>query len=101
MSITASTSTVINASPAKVWEALVTPAMIKEYLFGTEVTSDWKVGSTVTYKGVWDGKPYQDNGKILEIEPQKVFKSTYYSPLGGKEDKPENYNTITYTLSSE
>ena len=33
----------INASKAKVWDALTNPAQIKKYMFGTEASSDWKV----------------------------------------------------------
>jgi uncharacterized protein YndB with AHSA1/START domain len=89
----------IAAPVAKVWEALTNPALIKEYLYGSEVVSDWQVGSPIVYKGEWQGKPYEDKGTILEIEPNKLLKSTHYSPLSGAEDKPENYHTLTYTLS--
>jgi uncharacterized protein YndB with AHSA1/START domain len=95
----AKTSININASASKVWEALTTPAMIKEYLFGTEAVSDFKVGSSIIYKGVWGGKIYEDKGKILEVVPEKLFVSTYWSSMGGKEDKPENYNKVSYELS--
>jgi len=36
---------------------------------------------------------------ILEIEPAKILKATYLSALSGLEDKPENYNTVTYELT--
>jgi uncharacterized protein YndB with AHSA1/START domain len=49
---TATASTTIQATSAKVWQALTQPALIKQYLFGTEVTTDWQVGSAITYKGV-------------------------------------------------
>jgi len=97
-----STTNITIAAPAtEVWEALVNPAMIKQYLFGSEVVSDWKVGSPIVYKGEWGGKPFEDKGEILEIEPGKVLKSTHYSPMSGAEDKPENYHTVTYTLSED
>src|SRR6476660_2233383 len=95
----ATAKTTIAAPVAKVWEALTNPALIKEYLYGSEVVSDWQVGSPIVYKGEWQGKPYEDKGTILEIEPNKLLKSTHYSPLSGAEDKPENYHTLTYTLS--
>ena len=41
----------------EVWEALTSPQMIQQYLFGTQVTTDWQVGSPITYRGVWQGKP--------------------------------------------
>jgi uncharacterized protein YndB with AHSA1/START domain len=92
---------VINAPASKVWEALTTPEMIKQYLYGTEAVSDWKVGSSITYKGEWEGKQYEDKGTILEFIPEQKMVSTYWSSIAGKEDKPENYNTVTYELSPE
>ncbi len=89
---------VINVPPAKVWDALTNPDIIKQYLFGTEAISDWKVGSPIVYKGVWQGKAYEDKGKILHLEPQKRLVSTYWSSIGGRDDIPENYNTVTYEL---
>lgn len=97
----ASKSIVINTSPDKVWEALTNPDQVKQYMFGAEVVSDWQKGSSLTYKGTWEGKPFEDKGTILEIEPQKLLKATYYSALSGLEDKLENYNTVTYELSPE
>ena len=89
----------IEARVAAVWKALIDPEMIKKYLFGTEATSDWKVGSSISYKGVWQDKPYEDKGTILELVPNQLLKSTYWSGMSGPEDKPENYNTIAYSLS--
>ena len=96
---TATAKIEIRASADKVWDALTNPKLIKEYLFGTEATSDWKVGSPITYSGVWEGKAYEDKGKILEVVPQKLLKSTYWSGFSGKPDIPENYQTVTYELS--
>jgi len=99
--LTAKAAVAINASPDRVWKALTDPAMIKEYLFGTEAVSDWKKGSTITYSGVWKGKPYEDKGVIVDIEPEKRLHSTFYSPLSGKEDIPENYANVVYELSEQ
>lgn len=57
---TATASIVIDAPRSKVWNALVDPAMVKQYLFGTTMTTDWAVGSPITYKGEWEGKSYED-----------------------------------------
>lgn len=88
----------INASPDKVWEALTTPELIKKYFFGTNAVSDWKVGSKLEWKGVWEGKEYLDKGVILESDPPRRFMYTYLSSMSGKEDKPENYATVAYEL---
>lgn len=91
----------IDAPRTKVWEALTKPELIKQYLFGTDVTTDWQVGSPVTYKGVWEGKAYEDKGKVLENEPYKLLVSTFWSSLSGVPDLPENYQTVRYELTSE
>src|SRR6266511_659337 len=91
----------IHAPASKVWEALTKPELIKQYLFGTNVISDWKVGSPITYKGEWEGKPFEDKGKILKLEPEKLLMSTHWSQLSGVPDSPENYHTVTYQLSEK
>ena len=95
----AETSISVNASPAQVWKALTTPKLIKKYLMGTDVSTDWKEGSTITYNGEYEGKKYHDKGIIKKIEPEKILQSTYLSSMSGKEDKPENYNLVTYKIS--
>lgn len=81
-----------------VWDALVNPKIIKEYLYGTDTSSDWKVGSRISFKGVWDGKPYEDGGIITAIEPEETFKYTYWSSMSGTPDVEENYANISYDL---
>lgn len=91
----------IDAPRAKVWDALTKPDQVKQYMHGTKVSTDWKEGSPISWKGEWKGKPYEDKGKILEVEPQKRLSYTHWSPMGGAEDKPENYHTVTYELTGD
>jgi uncharacterized protein YndB with AHSA1/START domain len=95
---TAKASTTIHAPASKAWEALTKPELIKQYMFGTDVISDWKVGSPITYKGEWQGKSFEDKGKVLEVEREKSLVSTHWSPLSGVPDSPENYHTVSYHL---
>lgn len=95
---TASKSIHLTVPAARVWAALTTPALIKEYLFGTETITDWKQGSPIVFRGEWEGKPYQDKGIIMETVPNKVFRYSYWSSFSGTEDKPENYAVVTYHL---
>jgi uncharacterized protein YndB with AHSA1/START domain len=92
---------IIHAPTSKVWDALTEPRLIKQYMFGTDVTTDWKVGSPITYKGIWNGKPYEDKGKVLQVESGKQITSTFWSSLSGVPDIPENYKTVGYQLSVE
>ncbi len=99
--ISAKVSTVINAPIATVWEALTNPKIIKQYFFGTNTITDWKVGGPIKFTGEWEGKSYEDKGTVLKFEPNKMLQYDYWSSMSGIEDKPENYVTITYFLSSE
>ena len=92
-------SVTVNASPARVWEALTTPAIIKKYFFGSDIVTDWKVGSPIFYRGEWQGKPYEDKGTILKFEPEKRLVNTHWSPLSGVPDTPDNYHTVAYELT--
>lgn len=100
-SFDATKSIVINAAPERVWRALTDPAEVKQYMWGSEVVTDWKQGSPIVYRGEWEGKPFEDKGTILEIDPPRWLKTSYFSPLSGKEDKPENYNIVSYRVEKE
>ena len=91
----------INAPAARVWDALTQPELIKRYLFGTQVTTDWRVGSPIVYEGIWEGKAYRDKGQVLQVEPGKLLVSTFWSSLSGLPDVPENHQTVRYELSTE
>ncbi len=54
----AKAETTIRTSKAKVWDALVTPETIKQYMFGTNVVSGWREGGPIVWKGEWQGKAY-------------------------------------------
>ena len=95
----ARSSIVVNAPPTKVWEALVSPAALKQYMFGSDVRSDFKEGSPITFSGEWQGKSYQDKGSILKAERNSVLQYSHFSSMSGKPDRPENYHTVTIELS--
>jgi uncharacterized protein YndB with AHSA1/START domain len=96
--LTATASITLNAPPEKVWKALTDPALIKQYLFGTDAHSDFKKGSAITYTGEWEGKKYEDKGEIIEAIPNALLHTTYFSSMSGKEDKPENYSNVYYRI---
>jgi uncharacterized protein YndB with AHSA1/START domain len=95
------TRVTIDAPKAEVWDALTNPAKVKQYLHGTEMSTDWREGGPIFWRGEWKGKPYEDKGKVLEVKAQRLIKYTHWSPLGGSEDKPENYHTVTYELAGD
>jgi len=94
-----SESIVINAGAARVWNVLTNPEIIKEYLFGTQTVTDWKVDSEIVFQGEYEGHKYRDHGVIKENIHHKRISYSYWSGFSGLEDKPENYGMVIYDLA--
>jgi uncharacterized protein YndB with AHSA1/START domain len=88
----------IDAPPAKVWDALTNPDQVRQYMHGTNLASDWQIGGPITWSGEWKGHAYVDKGIVLEVEPETRLSYTHWSPMGGSEDRPENYHTVSFDL---
>jgi uncharacterized protein YndB with AHSA1/START domain len=95
---TATTKVTIHATNDRVWEALTTPELIKQYMMGADVHTDWKVGGPLTYTGEYQGKKFEEKGTIKKLEPGKVLAATHFSSMSGKPDVPENYALVTWAL---
>lgn len=89
----------IEAPASEVWKAITTPAEIKNWFFGVDTKTDWKPGSEIVHTGEWQGKPYEDKGRIVAFEPERKLVHTHWSPISGLDDAEENYQTVTWTLS--
>jgi uncharacterized protein YndB with AHSA1/START domain len=90
----------MNAGPAKVWDALVNPEKIKQYFPGAETTTDWKIGSEIVFTHQYEGQEFKNKGVILNFDPNHLLSYTYWTAFSNTEDKPENYTTITFSLSA-
>jgi len=97
--LVATASITVKAPIEKVWDSLVDSAAIKQYMFGTNVVSDWRVGSSITWRGEWQGKAYEDKGIIKKNEPVHLLQYSHFSPMMGKPDLPENYHLVTIELT--
>ncbi|ATL48021.1 hypothetical protein COR50_13065 [Chitinophaga caeni] len=92
----------INATAEEVWDALVNPLKTRQYMFGCETVSDWKVGSELRWRGKMDGKEIDFvTGYIVSIDPPSKLVYTVFDPLSDMEDIPENHLTVTYDLITE
>lgn len=91
----------INAPIAKVWDALINPEQTKKYMFGCETISEWKVGSSLIWKGNYEGKEMIFvTGKIIEFKPERLLIYTTFDPNSTMADIPENHLTVTYALET-
>ncbi len=89
----------IEASPQSVWDALTDPEQIATWMMGSQVTTDWAVGSDIRWKGEMNGETYEDKGEILVYDEPTRLSMTHYSPLMGEPDEPESYHTVTYEIT--
>ena len=93
----------VNAPASLVWDILTNPQQTKKYMFGCETVSDWKPGSTLLWKGSYEGKEMIFvKGSIVHIDPEKYLAYTVIDPNNPNiPDIPENYLTVTYTLEEK
>jgi uncharacterized protein YndB with AHSA1/START domain len=91
-------SVTIDAPPEKVWDAITDPDVIEQWFFGVKTESDWVEGSGIVHRGEFQGRPYEDRGTILAIDPPRELTHTHWSSMSGQPDKPENYEVVTWTL---
>jgi uncharacterized protein YndB with AHSA1/START domain len=97
--ITTTQSITIDAAIDDVWKALTTPSAIEQWFFGVQTETDWQPGNSIVHTGEWQGKPYQDKGTILRIEPPTLLVHTHWSAMSGLPDEPENYEEIRWELA--
>ncbi len=97
--ITSKSTIIINADKQKVWNALTKPELVKQWQYGSDVLTDWKMGSEIRFRNEWEGKVFEQWGKILEIRPNELIKYSLFFPRPDLEDKEENYFIMTYILS--
>jgi uncharacterized protein YndB with AHSA1/START domain len=93
----------IHAPAAKVWDALTNPEQTKKYMFGCEAISDWQPGSSLIWKGTFNGvEMIAVKGDIVSIDPGKTLVYTIIDPNNPKiPDLPENYLTVTSQLTEQ
>ena len=97
--LTTTTTTTIEAPLQEVWNAITDPDVIERWFFGVKTETDWKPGSPIVHRGDWKGKPYEDKGEIVRIEPPTLLVHTHWSDVSGRPDTPENYEEVTWSLS--
>jgi uncharacterized protein YndB with AHSA1/START domain len=91
---------IIKTSPQRVFKALTRPELIKLWQHGRIVTTDWQVGSSITFTSESAGfaEPLEQWGTILAIRPNEFIKYRFFTPRENLEDKVENYCVTSYSL---
>jgi len=91
----------INASPETIWRALTSPKDVKQYMMGAELETDRIVGSPVVWRGEFNGKNFEDKGKVLHYDKPEHLAYTHIRTSSGEKDEPENYREVHIRLSKK
>ena len=91
----------IDATKEKVWDTLTKPTLVKLWQYGSELITNWEVGSNIRFRTEWQGKVFEQWGKVLEVKPPELLKYSLFAPRPGLEDQPENYFVMSYVLTTE
>ena len=91
----------INAQTQKVWDTLTRPDLVKLWQYGSELITDWKVGSSIKFRTEWEGNIFEQWGEVLEMRQNELIKYSLFAPRPDLEDKPENYFVMSYVLTTE
>ena len=91
----------INASLQKVWDTVTKPEWVKLWQYGSDLMTTWEIGSDIKFSTAWEDKVFEQWGKVLAFQPTELVSYSLFAPRPGLEDKPENYFTMSYNLSSE
>ena len=64
----------IKADPHRAWEALTKPDLVKLWNSGTEITTDWMIGSPIKWEGTLGIYRYVNKGTGLSFIPGRVVR---------------------------
>ena len=95
---TTTSKVVIEAPANRVWAALTQPALVKQWQYGADLTTDWNAGSSIEFRNEWNGDVFLQSGTVLEVDEPRSLRYSLFFPRPGLEDRPENRFVMTYRL---
>ena len=89
----------IKAPRRKVWLALTVPDLVKQWQYGSDLLTTWEVGTPIIFRNEWNGRVFEQKGKVLEFVPESRLKYSLFVPRPDLQDIPEHYFFMTYELT--
>ncbi|RUL77542.1 SRPBCC family protein [Dyella choica] len=87
-----------------VWEHLVRPQSMREWLGGddyaVEVDTTWALGSAIVVRGVHH-LPFENRGVVLAFRPCKELSFTHLSSLSRLPDQSSSYTKLSFVLDAD
>jgi uncharacterized protein YndB with AHSA1/START domain len=92
----------IHASAAEVWQALTDVEWMKKWMMADielQIITSGRVGGPMIIRGNMGGKEFENDGTILQFEPERVLQYSHRSSLSRLPNQPQSYSTIEFELS--
>jgi uncharacterized protein YndB with AHSA1/START domain len=96
---TSDSSVTILAPAKKVWLALTSPALVKQWQYGSDLLTTWEVGASIVFRNEWNGQVFEQKGTVLEFSPEARLKYSLFFPRPDLQDIPEHSFFMTYELT--
>ena len=88
----------VAAPPEVVWAVLTEPRHVKVWQYGSDLETDWTVGSPIRFSSPWQGQVFEQWGTVLSFDPPWRLSYSLFAPGPGLTDTPENHFTMVYEL---
>lgn len=83
------------------WSVVTEPAYVKQWQYGSDLETDWSVGSEIRFISEWEGQTFEQWGTVIHVDAPGRLAYSLFAPRPDLEDKPENYFTMTYILDGD
>lgn len=81
------------------WAALTLAQHVRQWQYGSDLTTDWIVGHPIRFRAQWQGEAIEQWGTVEEFVAPIRLRYSLFAPRPGLEDRPENYFSMTYELT--
>ena len=89
----------ILAPAKKVWLALTSAELVKQWQYGSDLLTTWEVGTSIVFRNEWNGQVFEQKGTVFEFLPVSRLRYSLFFPRPDVQDIPENYFFMTYELA--
>ena len=89
----------ILAPAKKVWLALTSPGLVKQWQYGSDLLTTWEIGTSIVFRNEWNGQVFEQKGTVLEYSPESRLKYSLFFPRPDLQDVPEQSFFMTYELA--
>jgi uncharacterized protein YndB with AHSA1/START domain len=89
----------IVAPARKVWLALTAPHLVKQWQYGSDLSTTWEVGTPIVFRNEWNGQVFEQKGSVLEFLPESRVKYSLFFPRPDLQDSPEQCFFMIYELT--